>query len=294
MSEKIEILKDIFVEIEFVEDGANQAEKYFDFNKYKSSWHEERKNEYHITVLLYCKKKQYLKFKGSYTETLKERGGMYVGEMFHKEIQENVEFKDGFYITEFPFRLTIDLEDEEIFIVGKIDLIHNKEQKIEDIKTYFYLPKKLKDIDRKYCIQVISYIFILNNTYYEKDPLQEVYIICVSKGNCETKIVKMDYTKELGRICYNWILSRAKEFHSCIINNEQPKGDTSKWCQYCQLLELPCLEGREAIKGIIEPITLESTKFKKKYPEKKPYIKRNEKWIETKAFTKFKTELKKN
>jgi len=303
---EVEILPNVFVEAEFLEDGANLVERYLDIDKLSGgSWHNKEEKVLHISPLLTCMKKSYNNVVLGETNSLETKGAWLVGTIDHNIFQDNVCETDGFYIKEFPltvdldfengeFKLEVEVEDTVIYLVGKIDLIHNREHRVEDLKTFqhIYLPKYPEKVDLKYYIQPIVYTFVANHTYYAFEPITTVYVVCISKKNLYTKILSIEYNEKVGLACYQWLVKRAKEMYGSIESLTCPKGEPSKWCQWCFWLNLPCAEGREHLKDILEPITLESTQFKKKFPDKNPYYRRNDKWNETKLFKEFKTTLK--
>lgn len=285
MVETIEILPNVFTTIELLEGGKNFADEYLNLNKFEGAWHHKRDGKtVHITELLTCLLKSRNNMDFSYVPTLEQRGIFFMGNLLHHESQESLLFKDGYYVVEFPLVIEI---DTGIYIVGKVDLLHNKESRIEDIKTFqhFYMPdeNKLKSIDKNYILQPIVYTFITNNTYYEKEPITTIYLVCINKKNAEVRIIKIEYTEEIGAAAFNWLVERAKIFWK----DEKPKGEVSHWCKYCQWLTLPCMVGREYVTAQSEPVSIESIKFKKENPKKLPYIRREGKWLKTKLFKEF-------
>ncbi len=304
--EEIEILPNVKVKAYFLEDGANLVGNYIDLDDYVGgSWHEKEDKVLHITPLLVCLKKSYHNDVLNYEPNLETKGAWAVGTIDHNLFQDKVCETDGFYVKEFPlnvelefkndeFKLKIPVDDTVVYLVGKIDLLHNREHRIEDLKTFqhFFLPKDVSKVDIKYFIQPICYTFVANHTYYVNDPITEVYVVCISKKNLYTKVLSIEYTEEVGYACYKWLIERAKKMYGCLKSATIPEGEVSMWCKFCNWLDLPCAEGREHLKDILEPITLESTQFKKKYPDKKPYYRRDGKWNETKLFKEFKQESK--
>ncbi|KKM01942.1 hypothetical protein LCGC14_1789430, partial [marine sediment metagenome] len=214
--QEIEILPGLIIKAEILDEGENKAEEYFNFDKYETTWHDPRKNEYHITPLLNCLKISVADFNEGFKTSIETKGTFLMGHILHAEIGATMVERDGFYILEFPFKITIELDNgEEIYIVGKVDLLNNEKRSIGEIKStiHIYLPKEAKDLKLEYYIQVITYVFVLNHSYYIKEPIKDVYLIIVSKKNCYTKVIKIDYTEEIGQKCYEYIINRAVKYH---------------------------------------------------------------------------------
>ena len=299
MLEKIKILPGIIIEAEILDEGENKAAEYFNFDKYETTWHDPRKNEYHITPLLNCLRISVADFNEGSERSLETKGTFLMGHILHHEIGTTLVERDGFYILEFPFKISIGLDNgEEIYIVGKIDLLNNEKRSVGEIKStiHIYLPKEAKDLKLEYYIQVIVYVFVLNHSYYIKEPIKDVYLVIVSKKNCYTKVIKINYTDEIGQKCYEWLINRAVVYHIHVSDETEADAETSKWCRYCRLVETPrCPEGREMALEFFPPTSYEATLFKKTYPKKKvfwKFDKENKVWIETKLFKAFKEELK--
>lgn len=305
--EEIELVNGLKIQAEMMDEGVNKADDYFDFDKYETGWHETKRNMYHVTAIISCLKQLFRNEKYNYKPPLEIRGSWFIGNMLHEEAQEHKQKIDGYYVKEFPlnvevqvknkeFLLNIPVEDQIIYIVGKIDLLHTQKRRVEDLKTFmhWYMPKYAKDVDIKYYIQVIIYTFIANHTYMEKEPIEDIYIVCISKKNCLTKIVKIKYDEDIGLKLYEWLVKRAIKYHYQLSNDIEPKGEPTKYCQWGEYIE-NCMEGREFLKEILAPITLESRLFDQTYKGKKKaywkYDKEKKFWIETKLFVAFKAEL---
>lgn len=306
--EEIEVINGLKLKAHFLEDGANLVEQYFDLDQYKGEWHEAKRNVYHLTVLLACLKQSFRNIKYEYTGTLESRGSWCMGDIIHFHGEEHKLKIDGYYVKEFPlnvdvelkgdeFELKITVKDETIYIVGKIDLLHTIEHRIEDLKSYseWFIPKKIEDVDIKYVRQLVLYAFILNHTYLEREPIETLYLVCVSKKNLFTKVVSIEYDDKVGLELWNWIVNRAKRLHIALHTDTEPEGEPDKFCQYGQYIE-DCVEGREFLKDVLPPVSLESRLFAQRYPDKKAYWKFDKEkgeWIETKLFKAFKIELEK-
>jgi CRISPR/Cas system-associated exonuclease Cas4 (RecB family) len=291
------------IQFELIEE--NQADRFFDFDKFKTKWHKKKVGHYHFTSLLKCLLYYWFDFKYDIQETnLEKLGGMLVGSMFHKEIQDYIESKFGFTIIEYPimdeFSIRFDLDrkgrevEENLVMLGKVDLLNMIESVIRDIKTTFYLPILEKLDDEKfeqnyglYVIQVYSYIYYLNKTFFKVKPIKSVEIVLVSKKNVFTKIIRFYYDEKIGLHFYRKLRTRARALHIAIRNEEPPEPEINIYCGGCKYLNL-CDKGKEYVAEKSEPVNWQTNAFKKAHPDKKAYIRRNGEWQETKLFIKFK------
>lgn len=296
------------IQFELIEE--NQADKFFDFDKFKSKWHKKKVGHYHFTSLLKCLLYYYFDFKYEEQETNLERlGGMLVGSMFHKEIQEYIEKNFGFTIIEYPIKNEFDIKfvlnrtgrevEENLMMLGKVDLLNTMKSILQDIKTTFFLPILEKLDDKRfeqnyglYIIQVYCYIHFLNKTFFKIEPIKTVEIILVSKKNVFTKIIRFHYDEKIGLYFYRKLRARARALHIAIRNNEQPEPEINIYCGGCKYLKL-CDKGKEYVAEQSEPVNFQTNAFKKANPDKKAYIRRDGEWRETKLFIKFKERIKK-
>lgn len=304
------------ITVEF--DEENKADKYFDFDKYQTNWHNKRNNVYHLTSLLQCLKMQFLIHKyelDNEDRSLETLGNFFLGHILHKEVQDHLEKTLGAVIIERPIIDEIELSfidkktkqkyEDVIFIVGKADVVEMKnrfflidENSLDDIKTTRYMPifekltqEKFEDKFGLYIIQVLALTYYLNHTYFTIDPIKKLKIIYVHKADCYTKDLDIYYEDSVAKKFYLKIRERAKYLHKCIMLDEMPKAELNKYCS-TRLCMGYCDEGTEYADSLKEPVCFESVEFKKQYPNKKPYIKRDGEWQETKNFVKFKAQLK--
>ena len=295
------------IKFELIED--NQADRFFDFGKFKSKWHKKKIGHYHFTSLLKCLLYYYFDFSYDKIETnLEKLGGMLVGSMFHKEIQDYIAKEFGFTIIEYPildeFSIKFDLDptgregEENLMMLGKVDLLNLIESVVRDIKTTFFLPILEKLDDEKfesnyglYVIQVYSYIYFLNKTFFKTKPIKSVEIILVSKKNVYTKIIRFYYDEKIGLYFYRKLRARARALHIAIRNKEPPEPEINIYCGGCKYLNL-CDKGKEYVAEKSEPVNFQTNAFKKANPKNKAYIRRNGEWQETKLFKEFKKKQK--
>jgi len=279
----------------------NHAQDYFDFSFLDSDWHRKKIGEYHFSQLLGCIRNYWYWFKYDRELTVEQKGIFLIGKIVHKHIQNHLEKTVGFVVIEHPI---IDDVSEEIQIIGKIDVINVKEKRETDVKTTRYLPV-LADLSveafeqkfGKYLLQIMSYAFFLNNTYYKEDPIETLRIALVDKADLYTKLIEIDYDDELAKYFYLKLRARAEYLHEHLLNNEVPEHcEPSKNCMWCAFVNL-CPEGTEIQNSLTVPVNFESMEYKKKFGEnKKPYWKYDPDakcWIKSKEFLKFlQTELK--
>lgn len=299
-------------------DEENKAAKYFDFKKYESNWHDKKTSVYHLTQLLQCIKMQWIIIKYDLEQedrSLETLGNFFLGHVLHKEIQEYIEKTLGAVIIERPMIDEVDMKftdpktntefEDVIFIVGKADIIEMKQKHygideniLGDIKTTRYMPiletlddPKFEEKFGLYIIQVLALTYYLNHTYFKVDPIDKLKLIYVHKADCYTKEIFIAYDDKVAKEFYIKIRERAKYLHTCIMLDTEPKAELNQYCPSRICLGY-CSEGQEYAESLKEPVSFESVEFKKKYPDKLPYIKRNGEWKETSLFVKFKDTLK--
>jgi len=277
------------IKIYFEEGGTNLADRYFDLDKFETDWHKFILGKYHVTVLLGCLKQFYGIQKYEIEPDLKRKCIGFIGNLYHNEIQTFLKKKDEFNLIEIPIEIEI---DSEISIRTKIDIANPNEYLLSDIKTFsvFLFPKVKKDgsinVSDKTIKQIVIGIFILNHTYFKLNPAENIKVICVSKQDLETKPLIIEYNEDDGLFFYNQITEKAKTLHHAFVNDIFPPAEIHKWCKYCPILNI-CDEGKAEVEKNKEPKDMDSLQFKAKYPDKKAYYIKGDKWIKTKLYKEF-------
>ena len=281
------------IKCEFVDD--NKIQEYFNLHEYSTNWHKYEVGVYHLSQLLRCIRYYYYCFIFDYkTDRLEELGVFLLGHILHEKIEDYREKEVGYIIKERPILDEFKVNGDLIKVVGKADLLNILEHILSDVKTTIYLPdslstlsdEKIEELYGKYIVQIFSYTYYLNNSYFRIDPFLFSRIILTSKKNLKTKLLTFHYDDNVGKVFYNKIRERAKYLHTCIINKNPPVAEVDSSCLKCPFINL-CPEGKNYKLDNEKPINLETVEFKKKHPDKRAYIRRNGKWRKTKLFIKF-------
>lgn len=282
------------IKCEFIEE--NQINEYINLNEYSSNWHKYIIGEYHISQLLKCIRYYYYCFIYNYkTDNLELLGTYLLGHIMHEKVENYREKKIGFIIKEMPILDEFKVENGDIIkMVGKADLLNLLIHMLSDIKTTIYLPEslsnlsdeKIEELYGKYIIQIFSYAYYFNNTYFHIDPFLFTTIILISKRNLKIKLLKFYYDDKVANAFYITMKARAEYIHISLINKEPPIAEVDNSCLSCPFINL-CEEGKSYKLDTMKPINMESVEFKKLYSDKRAYYKRDGKWKKTKKFIEF-------
>ena len=188
------------------------------------------KNTYHVTALTGCLRKSYLDVTSPAADTVESAWAKLRGSLLHyagRSLGWN----------ELRVKMTFELDDETISIIGFIDAFDPDTGTLFDLKTTRFVKwqKEKGFIPREnHAAQVQCYYTILE-TY--GIPVSRLVLVYVDDKEIVPVAVPIGNRRE-------WMMRRAAQLHRAFTKHEVPKPEVGSSCKYCPHRETcPQVEG---------------------------------------------------
>lgn len=165
-------------------------------------------------------------------------GNFHQGRMMHKESQRIYLINHPNSIAEFPLAIKIQRGDDEIIILGSIDIVEFTFDGIlvKDFKSSsdWTFPSNKNDKNITHFDQVRIYSGWLQNILNKQ--LQKIiknYVVYFAKHNLYTGEQEEDYDDKLCIMKFLNFLNRCWELHGHLKAMELPPSEPHKWCKFC-------------------------------------------------------------
>lgn len=188
---------------------------------------------YHVTELCRCLKQSFLERKHGHVETYSEVWSKQRGNALHRHVSYAF---DGW--KELTIQMTIRLDNENIRVLGHVDLFDPDERELIELKStraVEWQDKKHLLPHRHHVLQLQSYYSIWTQSYHlPAERLSVAYM--------DEKTPPKSYEAEKLDLS-DWLRRRAVVLHTAIRQDRTPEGEPTTLCHYCAFKEV-CAPGQ--------------------------------------------------
>ena len=188
---------------------------------------------YHVTELCRCVKQSFLERKHGHVERYGEVWSKQRGNALHRHVSYAF---DGW--KELPIQMIIRLDDENIRVLGHVDLFDPDERELIELKSTRALDwqnKKQMLPHKHHVLQLQSYYSIWTQCYHL--PAEKI-----SVAYMDDKTPPRSYSVETRDIS-DWVRKRALILHEGIQQDRSPEAEPNGLCNYCAFKEV-CSSGK--------------------------------------------------
>ena len=182
-----------------------------------------RLGTYHVTTLTSCLAKVYFERTRSSEDSVESAWAKLRGSLIH-------------YVTrslgwsELRTKMTFDLDNELITIVGYVDAFDPETATIYDLKTTRFVNWQNEKgfIPRENHTAQVQCYYTMLDAY--GIPVSRLVLIYVDDKNIVAKEVPLGNRKQ-------WMIQRASSLHKALVSSELPEPEVGSGCKYCQFLK---------------------------------------------------------